>query len=61
MINTTKGPMDESALVKKCGTVDTDDEETTWVEFYLGDELVHRSVHVNLKKGLVLSSTVGEF
>jgi hypothetical protein len=61
MIATTKGPMDESALVKKCGTVDTTDEETTWVEFYLGDELVHRSVHVNLKKGLVLSSTVGVF
>jgi len=61
MITTTKGLMDESALTKKCGMLSTDDEETTWVEFYLGDELVHRSVHVNLKKGLVLSSSVGVF
>ena len=30
--------------------VDDDNEHTTWTEYYMGDELVHRSVHVTLKK-----------
>ena len=42
--------MDESLLEKKEGFVDNDNEYTTWVEYWLEGELVHRSVHVNLKK-----------
>jgi len=42
--------MDDSLLVKKEGTVDDENEYTTWVEYYLNDELVHRSAHVTLKK-----------
>jgi hypothetical protein len=53
MINTTHGPMDESLLVKKEGSLDDENEFTTWVEYYLGDELVHRSAHVRLKKNVV--------
>jgi len=49
LITTTKGDMDESLLVKKEGTVDNDIELTTWVEYWLDDELVHRSAHVTLK------------
>ena len=42
--------MDDSLLVKKEGVVDNENELTTWVEYWLGDIRVHRSVHVNLKK-----------
>ena len=50
LIETTHGPMDESALVKRDGVIDDDNELTTWVEYWLNDELVHRSAHVTLKK-----------
>lgn len=49
-IITTHGDMDESLLCKSEGVIDNDNEHTTWVEYYLGNELVHRSVHVALKK-----------
>jgi hypothetical protein len=42
--------MDESLLEKKEGSVDNDNEYTTWVEYWLEGELVHRSAHVTLKK-----------
>jgi hypothetical protein len=42
--------MDESLLEKKTGEIDNEDEHTTWTEFYLGGELVHRSAHVTLKR-----------
>jgi hypothetical protein len=51
-ITTTHGEMDESALVKKTGELDNENEFTTWVEYYLGDELVHRSASVRLKKNV---------
>mgnify|MGYP003349274360 CR=1 FL=1 len=50
LITTTKGDMDESQLEKREGTVDNDDELTKWVEYWYEGELVHRSVHVHLKK-----------
>ena len=49
-VTTTKGLMDEELLEKKEGSVDNDNEYTTWVEYWLDGELVHRSVHVQLKK-----------
>ena len=49
MITTTKGDMDESLLEKREGTIDNNNESTTWVEYWLDGELVHRSVHVALK------------
>ena len=49
IVTTTKGDMDDSLLVKKTGSVDNDIEYTDWVEYYLSDELVHRSAHVTLK------------
>jgi hypothetical protein len=42
--------MDDSLLEKKEGVVDNEDEYTTWVEYWLDNELVHRSAHVTLKK-----------
>jgi hypothetical protein len=48
--------MDESLLEKKEGSVDNDNEYTTWVEYWLEGELVHRSAHVQLKKPVTLSA-----
>ena len=42
--------MDDSLLEKREGTVDNDNEMTTWTEYWLDGELVHRSAHVTLKK-----------
>lgn len=44
--------MDESLLEKREGAVDNDIELTRWTEYWLGGELVHRSVHVHLKQGM---------
>lgn len=50
LISTTKGLMDEALLEKREGSVDNDNEFTTWVEYWHEGELVHRSAHVTLKK-----------
>ena len=50
IVTTTKGDMDDSLLEKREGTVDNDNEQTSWVEYWLEGELVHRSAHVALKK-----------
>jgi hypothetical protein len=50
IVTTTKGDMDESLLVKQEGVIDTENEMTTWVEYWLDGELVHRSAHVTLKQ-----------
>ena len=50
IVTTTKGDMDDSQLEKREGTVDNENELTTWVEYWLEGELVHRSAHVTLKK-----------
>jgi hypothetical protein len=52
IITTTKGEMDDSLLEKREGSIDTDTETTSWVEYWLAGELVHRSVHMALKRGV---------
>ena len=52
MITTTKGDMDESLLEKRVGSVENDTETTSWVEYWLDGELVHRSVNMVLKRGV---------
>lgn len=49
-VTTTKGLMDEELLEKREGLIDNDNERTSWVEYWLDGELVHRSAHVHLKK-----------
>lgn len=61
MITTTKGEMDEALLEKRVGNVDNDHEYTAWVEYWLDGELVHRSVHVTLKKTVTLSAEAASF
>lgn len=52
IVTTTKGEMDDSLLEKREGSLDNEHEITRWVEYWLDGELVHRSVHVHLKKNV---------
>jgi hypothetical protein len=52
LVNTTKGEMDDSLLEKREGSIDTDNETTSWVEYWQTGELVHRSVHMTLKRNV---------
>ncbi len=52
IVNTTKGEMDDSLLEKREGSLDNDTETTNWVEYWLNGELVHRSVHMALKRSV---------
>ena len=52
LVNTTKGEMDVFLLEKREGSIDTDNETTNWVEYWLEGELVHRSVHMTLKRNV---------
>jgi len=61
MITTTKGLINESLLDKREGTIDNDNETTTWIEYWLGGELVHRSAHVQLKRAVVSFGETAEF
>ena len=61
IVTTTKGDMDDSLLVKQEGSLDNDIEYTTWTEYYLDGELVHRSVHVTLKTSPPLFAEAAEF
>jgi hypothetical protein len=61
IVTTTQGEMDDSLLEKREGSVDNDNENTTWVEYWLAGELVHRSAHVRLKKSMVSTSEIGSF
>ena len=56
IVTTTKGDMDTSLLEHRSGEVDNDNEFTTWTEYWLEGELVHRSVHVTLKKSPTFAS-----
>jgi hypothetical protein len=57
LITTIYGEMEESLLEKREGIVDDDNEHTTWVEYWLNGEIVHRSAHVTLKR---VASIIGE-
>ena len=52
IVTTTKGEMDDSLLEKRDGSIDNDTETTSWVEYWLDGELVHRSVNMVLKQGI---------
>lgn len=61
LITTTHGEMEESLLEKKTGEVDNDTEYTTWTEYYLNGELVHRSAHVTLKQNVSIEGVAAKF
>ena len=61
IVTTTKGEMDDSLLEHRSGEVDNENELTAWTEYWLNDELVHRSVHVTLKKMPPMGGETGTF
>jgi hypothetical protein len=61
LINTTHGEIDDALLVKKAGEIDTENEITRWHEYWLNGELVHRSVHVELKLTAESQALLGGF
>ena len=61
IVTTTKGDMDDSLLEMREGSVDNDNETTTWVEYWMDEELVHRSAHVRLKRAIVSFGETAEF
>lgn len=52
IVNTTKGEMDDSLLEKREGSLENDTETTSWVEYWLNGEMVHRSVNMALKRSV---------
>jgi len=61
LVNTIHGEMDESLLEKKEGGFENDNEKTTWVEYWLDKDLVHRSAHVTLKASPTVVGEIQEF
>lgn len=63
MITTTLGDMDETLLERVDGEVDNDNEHTTWTEYRLPGQpdIIHRSVHVRLKKSPLITGVAGDF
>jgi hypothetical protein len=61
LVTTIHGDMDDSLLDRKDGEVNNDNEYTTWTEYRLKgqDEIVHRSVHVRLKKPVTFDTKAG--
>ena len=53
LINTIHGLIDENDLDEKTGTNENENEIIKWVEYWMAGELVHRSVHVHLKRNVV--------
>lgn len=47
-VNTLYGEMDESELVKKEPVTEVNGNTIQATEYYLGDELVHRSINITL-------------
>jgi hypothetical protein len=52
IVTTTKGEMDDSLLEKREGSDETDSETISFTEYWLDGEMVHRSVHVTLKRNV---------
>jgi hypothetical protein len=53
--------MDEALLTKREGVDEDDRARAEWVEYWKDEELVHRSVHVALKKGVEWNLELGNF
>ncbi len=58
MIDTIDGRRDEAGLRRVDGAIENDNESTSWVEYWDGDRLVHRSVHVTLKEAGVIAEAL---
>lgn len=61
LITTSKGLMPEEALRRVDGQHEDENELATWVEFYDGDELVHRSASVHIKEAVAPLGAAADF
>ncbi len=61
LVNTTKGEMDDSLLERRDIAHENEDEIVKAVEYWLDGELVHRSVHVHLKKNVFADAMAAAF
>jgi desulfoferrodoxin (superoxide reductase-like protein) len=61
IITTTHGDMDDADLEKREGREDHNDHFIEWIEYWLGEELVHRSAHVTVTKGVFSDTLIGDF
>ena len=62
LINTIEGEMEADLLWKREGTVEDENERTSWVEYWKdwGEDtkvLMHRSAHVTVKKNPLMEIT----
>lgn len=55
IVTTIHGDMDDSLLERKDGNFEDDNEVTSWVEYWLDGEIVHRSVCMHLKHPMVFA------
>lgn len=53
--------MDTNALERKDHHIDNDVEETDIIEYWLNNELVHRSVAMRLKTGIFAEAILADF
>lgn len=58
ILHTTKGPMEESDLLRTLGFEERPNEFVVWIEWRLGEELVKRSAHVILKEASVVADAI---
>lgn len=52
IITTTTITTSKGLLTRRVGGLDDDNESTTWIEYWLAGELIHRSASIHLKKAL---------
>lgn len=60
LINGENVTVDESTLIPNHSETDTEDQNTKVTEFLLNGEVVHRSVHITIKKGLGIEGVLGK-
>lgn len=59
MITTIHGPMEAKHLRRVNEVTDNERERTVVVKYFLGPQMVHRSVHIQLKQGLGIEGILG--
>jgi hypothetical protein len=60
LVHTTHGLLERGLLTTKDIVTDEENARVTATEWYLGDELVRRDVHVNILRGLSVTGEQGE-
>ena len=61
LIKTTKGLMEAAELEKREGGHENDNEICSWVEYWDGNELVHRSVDMHMKTAIFAEGVTANF